>query len=207
MAAGGQGARDGGKTRGSLMRRAASMAHRDLDDLEQAFTWLGDALIAHVDPLTLDALEGLGREVGDPRRAEATLSRALGEVFDGPLVRQLLARRAKLRREQLDDKTGAAADLKKLHDLSPNDQAVMDELSALLTELGDYRGMVQLYEDQILRGKDMTARAELARKVARMWEEQLADPREAADAWRRVLRMKQGDAEATAGLERRSPTC
>jgi tetratricopeptide (TPR) repeat protein len=202
MAAGGQGARDGGKTRGSLMRRAASMAHRDLDDLEQAFTWLGDALIAHVDPLTLDALEGLAREVGDPRRAEATLSRALGEVFDGPLVRQLLARRAKLRREQLDDRTGGAADLKKLHDLSPNDQAVMDELSGLLTELGDYRGMVQLYEDQILRGKDMTARADLARKVARMWEEQLADPREAADAWRRVLRMKQGDQEATAGLER-----
>ena len=202
MAAGGQGARDGGKTRGSLMRRAASMAHRDLDDLEQAFTWLGDALIAHVDPLTLDALEGLALEVGDPRRAEGTLTRALGEVFDGPLVRQLLARRAKLRREQLDDKTGAAVDLKKLHDLSPNDQAVMDELSALLTELGDYRGMVQLYEDQILRGKDMTARADLARKVARMWEEQLADPREAADAWRRVLRMKQGDPEATSGLDR-----
>jgi len=62
--------------------------------------------------------------------------------------------------------------------------------------------MVQLYEDQILRGKDMTARAELARKVARMWEEQLADPREAADAWRRVLRMKQADTEATAGLDR-----
>ena len=62
--------------------------------------------------------------------------------------------------------------------------------------------MVQLYEDQILRGKDMNARAELARKVARMWEEQLADPREAADAWRRVLRMKPGDAEATQGLER-----
>jgi hypothetical protein len=202
MANGGQGARDGGKTRGSLMRRAASMAHRDLNDLDQAFMWLGDALIAHVDPLTLDALEGLSREVGDPRRAESTFTRALGEVFDGPLVRQLLARRAKLRREQLDDKTGAGADLKKLHDLSPNDQAVMDELSALLTELGDYRGMVQLYEDQILRGKDMSARAELARKVARMWEEQLTDPREAADAWRRVMRMKQGDAEATAGLER-----
>ena len=48
----------------------------------------------------------------------------------------------------------------------------------------------------------MTARAELARKVARMWEEQLTDSREAADAWRRVLRMRAGDAEAAAGLER-----
>src|SRR5205085_296847 len=92
--------------------------------------------------------------------------------------------------------------LKKLHELSPSDQAVTDELTALLTELGDYRGMVQLYEDLILRGKDLGSRAELARKVALMWEEQLADPREAADAWRRVLRMKAGDSEATAGLER-----
>jgi len=202
MGAGGQGAKDGGRTRGALLRRAASMAHRDLGDIDQAFVWLGDALIAHVDPLTLDALESLGREVGDASRAELTLGRALMEVFDGPLVRQLLSRRAKIRREQLNDRAGAAADMKKLFDLSPTDQAVLVELSTLLMDLGDYRGMVQLYEDQILRGKDMNARAELARKVARMWEEQLADPREAADAWRRVLRMKQGDAEATAGLER-----
>ena len=121
---------------------------------------------------------------------------------DGPLVRLLLGRRARLRRTELNDRAGAAADLKKLHDLSPSDATVMEELSALLTELGDYRGMVQLYEDQILRGKDMSARAELARKVARMWEEQLQDPREAADAWRRVLRMKVADPEATAGLDR-----
>jgi hypothetical protein len=44
-------------------------------------------------------------------------------------------------------------------------------------------------------------RAELARKVAQLWERELGDPREAADAWRRVLRMKPGDPEATAGLE------
>jgi hypothetical protein len=62
--------------------------------------------------------------------------------------------------------------------------------------------MVHLFEDQILRGKQPESRLELARKVARLWEEMLADPREAADAWRRVLRMKSGDPEATAGLER-----
>jgi hypothetical protein len=199
---GGQGARDGGRTRGGLLRRAALITHRDLKDLDEAFVLLGVALVAHVDPVTLDALEALAHEVGSPRRAEETLSHVLEEVFDGPLVRQLLARRAKLRREHLADTVGAAADLKKLHDLSPNDAAVLNELTALLTELGDYRGMVRVFEDQILRGKDMSARAELARKVAQMWEVELADPREAADAWRRVLRMKQGDPEATAGLER-----
>ena len=202
MAGGGQGARDGGRTRGSLMRRAASIVYDGLNDADQAFIWLGDSLIAHVEPATLDGLEQLAEEVGDLRRAEASISRALGEVFDGPLVRLLLARRAKLRREKLDDRPGAAADLRKLHELSPADQTVTEELTTLLTELADHKGMVQLYEDLILRGKDVALRVDLARKVARMWEDLLADPREAADAWRRVLRMKAGDAEAVEGLER-----
>jgi tetratricopeptide (TPR) repeat protein len=201
LAGGGQGARDSGHTRAVLLRRAAALVYGDLKDAEQAFAWLGEALVAHVDAPTLDALDALARDVREPRRAEATLSHALAEVFEGPLLRQLLARRAKLRREELDDRLGAATDLKKLYDLSPSDPAVLEELSALLTELGDHRAMVQLYEDQILRGKEVTSRAELARKVAQLWERELGDPREAADAWRRVLRMKPGDPEATAGLE------
>ncbi len=202
LATGGHGARDAGRTRANLLRKAATIAHRDLNDNEQAFTWLGDALVAHVDGLTLDMLEAFGMDTSDPRRAEAALSHALSEVFDGAFVKLLLARRAKIRREQLVEPVNAAADLKKLHDLSPTDQSVMDELAGLFMELSDYKSLVQLYEDQILRGKDMNARAELARKVARIWEEQLADGREAADAWRRVLRMKAGDAEAAGGLER-----
>lgn len=202
LAAGGQGSRDGGRTRAALLRRAATIAHQDLRDIDRAFGWLGDALITHVDDATLEALFELGEAVGDVHRVESTLGRALEEVFDGPLVRKLLARRAKLRREELGDRKGASIDLKKLHDLSPSDQDVMNELSALLLELGDHRGMIQLYEDQILRGRDPGQRAELARKVARLWEEEIGDAREAADAWRRVLRMKAGDAEAQAGLDR-----
>jgi tetratricopeptide (TPR) repeat protein len=202
LANGGQGSRDGGRTRGMLLGRAAELAHRELKDTEQAFAWLGDAIVSHVDDEPLAALEALADELGQPKRAETVLSRALEEVFDGPLVRKLLARRAAVRREKLSDPQGAAADLKRLHDLSPADGAVMDQLSALYVELDDYKGMVQLYEDQILRGKEPSARAELARKVARLWEEKLSDPREAADAWRRVLRMKAGDPEAAEGLDR-----
>lgn len=202
LSTGGQGARDGGRTRAALLRRAALIAQRELGETDRAFTWFGDALVAHVDDTGLDGLVDLAKEVSDPRRAETVLARALQEVFDGPLVRKLLARRAEIRAELLDDKRGSAEDLKRLHELAPSDMDVMERLSALYTELEDYRGMVQLYEDQILRGRDPAQRAELAREVARLWEERLADPREAADAWRRVLRMKAGDPEATAGLER-----
>jgi tetratricopeptide (TPR) repeat protein len=202
FAAGGQGSRDGGRTRAALLRRAALMAFHELNDRERAFGWLGDAIVTHVDDAGLDTLEELASDIGQPQRCETLLTRALGEVFDGPLVRKLLGRRASVRAELLDNKAGAAEDLKRLHELAPSDTEVMEKLSALYTELADYRGMVQLYEDQILRGRDQTQRAELARKVARLWEETLDDAREAADAWRRVLRMKAGDAEATAGLER-----
>ncbi len=202
LAAGGQGSRDGGRTRSALLRRAAMLAFRDLEDTERAFGWLREALVTHVDDSGLDALEQLADEVGAPARASEVLGKALEEVFDGPLVRKLLARRASIRRDKLEDRRGAAEDLKRLHDLSPGDAEVMDQLSALYVELEDYRGMVQLYEDQILRGRDAGLRVDLARKVARLWEEQLRDPREAADAWRRVLRMKSGDPEATEGLER-----
>jgi cellulose synthase operon protein C len=202
LAAGGQGAKDGGRTRSAMLGRAARLAFDDLEDKEQAFTWIGDAIIAHVGDERLEQLELFANSVGDLRRAEAVLSRALEEVFDGPLVRKLLARRSSIRRDQLSDPVGAAGDLRRLHDLSPSDADVVEQLLALYTELADWKGMVQLYEDQILRGKDPAARAELARKVARLWEEKLDDPREAADAWRRVLRMKQGDPEATEGLER-----
>lgn len=202
MAGGGTGSRDGGRTRSALLRRAANIAMRELSDAEQALAWLKDSLVAHVDDAVLDDLEALANELGEPKRAEGVLSTALTEVFDGPLVRKLLGRRAALRRDQLGDSRGAAEDLKRLHDLSPSDQAVMDDLAKLYKELEDWRGMVQLYEDQILRGKDPSSRAELARKVARLWEERLGDAREAADAWRRVLRMKKEDPEATEGLDR-----
>ena len=158
--------------------------------------------MSHVDGESLDALENLGEQVDNLGRVEAVLNTALEQVFDGPLVRQLLQRRAQFRRDRLNDFAGAAADLRRLHDLMPNDKEVSEELRGLLVKLGDWRSVVQLLEDQILRGKDPAIRAELARKAAIMWEERLADAREAADAWRRVLCMKPGDAEATEGLER-----
>jgi tetratricopeptide (TPR) repeat protein len=198
----GQGARDGGRTRSRMLRMAASLAHTDLSDLDRAFQWLGDALLASVDDIALDALEALAGEANDYGRAEDVLTRALGEVFDGPLVRRLLGRRARLRKERKGDLRAASEDLKRLHELSPSDIEVSEQLSAVYEELGEHRGMVALLEDQILRNRDKEQRCELARRVAVIWEEQLKDAREAADAWRRVLRLLPGDEQAKQGLAR-----
>ena len=110
--AGGQGSRDGGRTRGLLLRRAAQIAHRDLGDVDKAFNWLGDALIAHVDDrFARRARRAWPVEVDDLKRAEATLGRALEEVFDGPLVRQLLAGAPSSAARCSTTRRGAADDL------------------------------------------------------------------------------------------------
>ena len=194
------GPRDGGRTRSAQLRRAAHWMREELNDEHRAFELLALALVAHVDAPGLDAVEEAAGD--DPRRAELVLTRALEEVFDGPLVRQIISRRAQIRQQKLGDVDGALADLKKLHELAPADATVTERYSSLLHEANDYKGLVHLLEDQILRSKDQNMRADLARQIARLWEERLGEAREAADAWRRVLRLKPQDPEATAGLDR-----
>lgn len=191
------GPRDGGRTRSSQLRRCAERMRTEIGDEEASYELFARALIAHVNPETLDAIE----QAADADRATAIFTRALEDVFDGPLVRQIISRRAGIR-EKLGDVDGALRDLKKLHELAPADQQITDRYRALLTEANDYRGLIQLNEDQILRSKDQGVRADLARNIARLWEERLGDSRETADAWRRVLRLKPQDPEATAGLDR-----
>ncbi|HSC89906.1 MAG TPA: hypothetical protein VLC09_21695 [Polyangiaceae bacterium] len=178
------------------------MAHRELDERERAYGWLVEALVAHVDDEQLDLLERLAELDQELVRADHVVGEALARVHDGPLVRLLLRRRHQWRSEKLDDPTGAREDLKKLYDISPGDQQVAEKLQAVYEKAADHRGLVHLFEDQILRSKDQSHRAELARRVALIWQDTLHEPREAADAWRRVLRMKPGDDEAKAGLER-----
>jgi len=192
------GPRDGGRTRSSQLRRCAERMRSEIGDEEASYELFARSLIAHVDAATLDAVE----ESASPERAAGVLTRALEDVFDGPLVRQIISRRAAIRQEKLGDVDGALRDLKKLHELAPADQQITDRYRALLTEANDYRGLIQLNEDQILRSKDQGVRGELARNIAHLWEQRLGDARETADAWRRVLRLKPQDPEATAGLDR-----
>jgi hypothetical protein len=200
LAAGGQGAGVSATARSALLSRAALLAHRDLGAHEKAFAWLADALVTHVDAQVLSSLNELALDLGDHGQAEGVLTAAMEEVFDVPSVRQLLAARAAIRKTHLNNPGGAADDLKRLHELAPGDEGILRQLEGLYAELGDYRGLVQLYENQILRGRDPNARAELARRVALIWRDKLKDARETSDAWRRVLRMKPGDVEAKEGL-------
>lgn len=198
----GRSVRDNGRSRAVFLGHAAALAHDHLAALDDAYDWLCEALVAQVDEEHLTQLESMARDDGDLTRAVVVLGLVLDRVHEGPLVRQLLRRRYRLRSEELKDDQGARDDLKKLYEISPGDAEIAEKLEKIYVEAEDHRGLVQLYEDQILRSKDQNQRAELARKVALLWQDTLKNPREAADAWRRVLRMKAGDEDAKSGLEK-----
>ncbi len=200
MSRAGKGARDGGRSHGSYLARAATVAYEDLKNVDRAFELLGQSLVAHTEDEALDQLLEMGEKEKDLQRVSDVIGETLEHVHDGPLVRMLLRRRFDLRSGPLDDDAGAGEDLKRLYDLSPSDSDIASQLEERYKASGDDRGLVQLYEDQILRGRDQAARADLARKVALLWQDVLDEPREAADAWRRVLRMNSGDQQAKDGL-------
>ncbi len=196
----GKGARDGGRSRAAYLARAASVSFEDLKDSETAFQYMGAALVAHADEAGLEQLTQMGEAENNLEKVVSILGETLAKVKDGPLVRMILRRRFELRSDRLQDAQGAGEDLKKLYDLSPADADVAQQLESMYEANEDHRGLVQLFEDQILRGRDQAIRGALAHRVALLWQDTLNEPREAADAWRRVLRMKSGDTEAKEGL-------
>lgn len=202
LAESGKAIRDGGRTRGTLLRRAGEIAFTELKDKARALEFFRESLIAHVDEETLTRLEDVAGESGDLKAASDVIGKALSEVHDGPLVRTLLRRRHQLRKFRLDDEAGAAEDLKKLYEISPGDTDIAEQLESHYQLTHDTRGLVHLYEDRILRSRDALLRTELSRKVAVLWQEELKNPRETADAWRRVLRLTPSDLEAKENLER-----
>jgi len=202
LADSGKNTRDGGKSRAEFLALGASIAYEELKDDKLAYSLLTQALIAHATDEYLKQLIEMGEADRDLKKATDAITIALEHVSDGPMVRLLLRRRFELYAGPLDSDEQATEDLKRLYELSPADAGIASELETRYEAANDHRGLVKLYEDQILRGRDKKERAELARKVAVIWQDTLVEPREAADAWRRVLRMNSGDQEAKDGLER-----
>ena len=158
LAEAGQGAHDGGRTRGNYLLRAASLA-RELGELDQVFAWLTEALASCGTLAALDALDALGSAPEILVRVEGALDRAIDEVFDGPLVRELLLRRASLRRGANPE--GAVSDLQRLHELLPGDEVVFDQLVELLRQLGDRVRLAALLEEHLGRGQAPASRKKL----------------------------------------------
>ncbi|MBL8613984.1 MAG: tetratricopeptide repeat protein [Deltaproteobacteria bacterium] len=136
--------------------------------------------------LSVQYLRELAAATADPAEA-ARLHRRVSEV--------LIA---------AGDRDGGRAALHDAMRLSPDDDATLAQLTEIAVADGDHRALAGLLARQATRASGAEL-LELVRRIARLWQNELAEPQVAVGAWRKVLELAPDDAEAldaVAGLSR-----
>ncbi len=150
------------------------------------------------DPSDREVLEALARIAsarGEPARA-LTYLRDLSAtaVGDARVLCRYACRMAEVHL-RIGDVANARSEYQRALELQPGDARAFEGLKKLAKESGDHltlAGVLQR-EAEISRGGEQLARY---RELARLWEEPLERSEDAIEAWKKVLELAPGDAEA-----------
>ncbi|MFM2247880.1 MAG: hypothetical protein RL071_3955, partial [Pseudomonadota bacterium] len=127
--------------------------------------------------LSVQYLRELAAATADPAEA-ARLHRRVAEVLI-----------------EAGDRDGGRAALHDAMRLAPEDDATLGQLTAIATADGDHRALAGLLARQATRASGAEL-LDLVRRIARLWQHELAEPQVAVGAWRKVLELAPDDAEA-----------
>ena len=102
---------------------------------------------------------------------------------------ELLARIARLVEDKLGSRQQAFTAWREALRLDPTDETVRAEVERLANVLERWSDLAEAWEDAEKRcdTNDLLLRAELTRKAAQLYDEQILDPEKARAAWRRLL--------------------
>ncbi len=109
---------------------------------------------------------------------------------------------ASLARDELMDLELAADALREILDLDPADARALSELSALLRQLADFHGLMEILAQREMLCDTDDERVALNLEIATLADELLDDKDRAIDALRQVLLFSPTHARAWEGLER-----
>jgi tetratricopeptide (TPR) repeat protein len=190
-----------GAARVARIERAAKILASAIGDFDAAFNMLVEATAEDADPTLLSSLVGVavaGAKVGE---LERLLKQRFEDSVDGDSARTLLETQAALY-DRVNRASDAADVLQRLLGMRATVE-LRDRVLDALSRAGRHKDRVNVLEQSIRRAPaDSEERNELGRRVARIWESELANKFEATDAWKRVARWTPHDAEAGSALER-----
>ncbi|MBI4512440.1 MAG: tetratricopeptide repeat protein [Deltaproteobacteria bacterium] len=184
--------------RARALRRLAQLAEQGGDLVEAIFRWERLLKVSPNDQEALLALQSLYEQGGRFAELVPVLERLLAlrsQAQPGPEC--IATRAADLKRlawildQKLDKPEQAIRAYEQVLSLLPRDRDAISALGRLYEQRQDWRGLADLFGRQamLLALEDRAAAAELALRRARLLEERLSAPREAA----RVLEQLQGD--------------
>jgi tetratricopeptide (TPR) repeat protein len=158
-----------------------------------------------LDPEDQDAranADRLATEMGTWDALVEAYERALGGTDDVMVKSSLLNRIALIHDQHRRDMRAAIGTYERLLEIDPDETSPLDSLEALHTTLGDWRGLVGVFERKVERVYDPEERTELFIRSGSVLEELLGEPREAIDAYRRALEENPEDEVALESLDR-----
>ncbi|HZU96385.1 MAG TPA: hypothetical protein VFF73_06830, partial [Planctomycetota bacterium] len=203
--------------RATILRRAAEIEERKLEDPEQAAETLERLLREAPHPNPAAAKRGEGDWDQDGALAElARLRGALGQhaarehalarrtelATTADAKRTLLLERARLLEEQLQRPGSAAECVGQVLELFPDDAALADELARLRETAGDALGVVIALDHALtLAADDPERTAALHRRRGDLTAGAAYDPKKALESFRVLLGMNADDDAARESLE------
>ncbi len=183
-----------------LTRFVARLYEEQLEDFEQASAWY--ARLFREDPADASVRDQLQRLAGvvDNWGFVADTYQRFVDAGEGDAddLRAVALALAGVSERRLADLPRAAAALRRAlaarsDDTRAEDREILRQLESVLIRAGDYRALVDVYDDAILASDDDATRRDLVIKRARVLERELAEPDRALAGWRDALDLAGGD--------------
>jgi tetratricopeptide (TPR) repeat protein len=191
------------RERAELYRRCARLLRGPLADELAAAEAFREVLSFAEDPEALDFLRRQAVRVDDPVELADILRRLAASTTDLRQQRDLLFERALLLADRLEQPDQAASLLRSiLVELDPSFPAAIEELIAICEARDDYAGLAVGLERQLVLARTDRARAEIAERLAGLYEDKLEDPAKATVA---LLAWSAAEPRGTEPLRRLRP--
>ncbi|MFT3922722.1 MAG: tetratricopeptide repeat protein [Myxococcales bacterium] len=146
-------------------------------------------------------LERLAAELADWDALVQAFEEAIEATADNQVKASLLAAVARTHDERRGDPRSSITAYERLIQYDSEDPAAFDQLEALLTMVGDWRGLVNLFKRKVERSYDSVERSELWRRAGSVLDELIGDVPQAIEAYRAALEETDDDVISLEALD------
>jgi len=142
------------------------------------------------------ALEGIFVAKEDWQALDEELGRELEVALGDSAQSDVLAKRARLAADQLDDRDRAIGLWKRVLDLRGEDPEALNALGDLYASQENWKDLVDVLEREAAVAADDGFRIRVFADLGRVWYERLGRERNALESWERVLDIEPGSTDA-----------
>ena len=187
----------------TTLREIAELHEKRGGDLGLALNALSRAWLEDTgDDEVYHSLLALSTQLDAWDQLVATLDQGIANEYDTERVVSILHRIAGIHEVHREDRPSAIATLRRLLEQREEDAEALAALDRLLEAEGRHAELVEVVSRRADLAVDLGIRHVLLERVAMLYEQALARPREAIAGWRAVLTVDESDRRALDALER-----